>query len=316
MEFYKRIGYEGTIDDISLVICKDFNLGEFVSNKLIEMGYEDFNFILETTEGKYFIKIFSNFRNDNNCQRYVDVMLKVNEAGVTFPRLFKSVQGHLHITRINNTKIRFCVMEYIDGDNFFSFKRKPNSEEIRYLAHQTALINSIDIKPEFVYDSWAIVNFPKEYEKIGKYLLPEDKKMIKPLIKDFENMKIHELPHCFVHGDIIATNIMKGKKIWIIDIAVSNYYPRIQELAVLACNLLFNETSKEESEKNLKIALEEYQKIIKLTPRELDSLPTYIKLAHAMHILQANYEKIIKKNDLEENEYWLQQGRSGLKQMI
>jgi len=87
-------------------------------------------------------------------------------------------------------------------------------------------------------------------------------------------------------------------------------------LAVLACNLFFNAKSKEESENNLNIALEEYQKRIPLTDKELVTLPTYIKLAHAMHILCANYEEVAKNNVSEENEYWLQQGRAGLEQML
>ncbi|NIO44720.1 MAG: phosphotransferase [Candidatus Aenigmarchaeota archaeon] len=317
-QFYKRIGYEGELSDISRLICKDFNLGEFVSDRLVEVGYEDFNFIIETTKGKYFIKIFSNFRKDNDCRRYVDIMLKVIEKNISFPELFKSEQGYLHITDINKMKIRFVVMQFIDGENYFELGEKPTSNEIKELARQAALINSIDIKPPFVYDSWAIANVLKEYEQKGEYLLPEDAKIVEPLIEAFKNMKVDELPHCFVHGDFITTNIMKDKnnKLWIIDFAVSNYYPRIQELAVMACNILFDEKNKENSERDLKIALDEYQKTIKLTPRELEVLSTYIKLAHVMHVLRANFEKAVGKDNSEENEYWLNQGRMGLKQML
>jgi len=60
-KFKARINYSGDIKDISLQICRDYNLGEFKSNKLILMGYEDFNFILETTKGKYFVKVFAKF---------------------------------------------------------------------------------------------------------------------------------------------------------------------------------------------------------------------------------------------------------------
>ena len=52
-KFKARINYSGDIKDISVQICKDYDLGEFKSNKLILMGYEDFNFILETIKGKY-----------------------------------------------------------------------------------------------------------------------------------------------------------------------------------------------------------------------------------------------------------------------
>jgi Ser/Thr protein kinase RdoA (MazF antagonist) len=131
-------------------------------------------------------------------------------------------------------------------------------------------------------------------------------------------MKIETLPHCFVHGDIIKTNLIKDSKgkLLIIDFAVSNYYPRIQELAVLACNVLFDDKDKLVSEKNLEIVLDEYQKTIKLTPEELKKLPDYIKLAHGMHVLSASYEKAFKNNCSRENDYWLEQGRAGLKQMM
>jgi len=102
--------------------------------------------------------------------------------------------------------------------------------------------------------------------------------------------------------------------VFIIDFAVSNIYPRIQELAVLACNMLFDSKSAEISNYNLAVALEEYQQQIKLTDKEINALPTYIKLAHAMHLLIANYEKIVKNNKSKENEYWLSLGRTGLKQ--
>ncbi|MFC1617849.1 phosphotransferase [Patescibacteria group bacterium] len=316
-KFFQRIEYSGELDDISAAICRDFDIGELVTSDLIPVGYEDFNYILETTQGKYFVKVFAKFRNDKNIRRYLDIMLKAVEQGVKFPELYKSNQGYLHETKVAGTELKLCVMQYIDGQSYYLLKQKPNHEEIKFLAHQAALINSIDIKPEFVYDSWAIVNFKKEFVKKSKYLGKGDLDLLEPLVQVFDDIEISTLPHCFVHGDIIVTNVMKDKQgqDWIIDFSVSNYYPRIQEIAVLACNLFFDENNKSESEENLRIALAEYQKTIKLTTRELKSLPEYIKLAHAMHLLSANYEKVAEKNDSEENEYWLNQGRIGLQQM-
>lgn len=315
--FFQRINYQGEIDDISLAICKDFQIGDFISNKLVSIGYEDFNFILKTTKGRYFVKIFSSFRTNDDCRRYVEVMQRVIETKVSFPKLFKSKQDYFYTATINNTKLRLCVMEYIDGESYYFLKQKPNIDEIKILVQQAVLINSIKIKPKFIYDQWAITNFLNEFQKKGEYLLPQDLKIIKPLVKIFKNINIEKLPHCFVHGDIIVTNVMKDKdgKIWIIDCGVSNYYPRIQELAVLACNTLFDEVDRKKTESNLKIVLEEYQKTIQLTPRELEVLPRYIKLAHAMHVLLANYEKVAKSNNTDENQYWLTQGRVGLDQV-
>ncbi len=316
--FKKRIGYWGDLKDISLGICKQFRLGSFLSNKLVLMGYEDFNFSLETTSGKYFVKVFSNFRTDKDCERYVNIMLNAMESGVSIPKLYKSQQGYLCKLKINDSDLRLCIMEHVEGKTILSAREKLSDDEIRFIARQASLIDSINMKPYWIYDTWAITNFLKEYQKKWKYLSEEDLELIKPLVKEFKDLKIEELPHCFVHGDILTTNVMKdnNEKLWIIDFAVSNYYPRIQELAVLACDLLFDPKDKKKSDHNLMVALEEYQKKIQLTGRELKVLPTYIRLAHAMHLLRANYEKIVGKNTFEENEHFINQGRFGLKQML
>jgi Ser/Thr protein kinase RdoA (MazF antagonist) len=317
-EIYERINYKGKLEDISFAVCKKFSLEDFVSNDLVVMGYEDFNFVLDTTKGKYFVKVFWDDRSDKDCKRYVDVMLKAKEFKIKTPGLVESEQGYLCKIKVNGIDLRLCVMDFIDGKTLYESHESLNPGEIRFLAKQAALINSINIKPKPVYDSWAIVNFLKEYERKGKSMSQSDTYLVQPLIEEFKSLDINGLPHCFVHGDIIATNVMKDKEgqLWIIDFAVSNYYPRIQELAVLACNLLFDPKSESESNKNLDIALKEYQKTIKLTEKELTVLPTYIKLAHAMHVLGGNYGKAMGIGTKKENDYWIKLGRAGLSRFI
>ena len=315
--FKQRIGFNGDLKEILKIICRDFNLGEFLNSEIILIGYEDLNFSLTTTNNKFFVKIYANFRTLDDCKRNTEIMVKALEAGVSIPKLYKSDQGYLHILKIGSSTLRMCVMDFIDGKDFFKSKAHITKRDQLFIANQASLINSINIKPKKVYDSWAITNFQLEFKKKSQYLDSDDLKLVEPLLEKFQNLEIETLPHCFVHGDIIRTNVIKDKdnNIWIVDFSVSNYYPRIQELAVLACDILFNKDNKEESEQNLKDALEEYQKTIRLTPREIESLPTYIKLAHAMHVLCATYEKKVRKNDSEENEYFLNIGKSGLRQM-
>ncbi len=315
--YRKRIGFSGDLKKLSKIICRDFNIGAFKACKISALGYEDFNFSLATVKGKYFVKIFSNTRAAGDCKRNVDVITKSIDAGVSVPKLYQSEQGFLHTLTMGKTTLRLCVMDSIDGEDLYTSRAPISHKDIGSLARQASLINSIDTKPSVIYDSWAINNFPKEYEKKKQYLDREDLALIAPLIIAFKNLKIESLPHCFVHGDFIRTNIIKDRtdKLWVVDFSVSNYYPRIQELAVLACDVLFNKEDIHASEHNLKIALAEYQKIIPLTPRELASLPTYIKLAHAMHLLCANYERKVNKNNSEENKYFYALGKSGLKQM-
>lgn len=297
------------------MVCVDFSLGEVTGCKPILIGYEDFNFYLETSRGKFFVKVFANNKMLDECKRNVDIMVEALKAGVSLPKLYPSDQGYLHIKELGGIVLRLCVMNFIDGKDYFSSKELVTKEDIKDIVRQAALINTLPINPLPVYDHWAITNFPEEFKKKKEYLDVDDLVLLEPLIKKFQSLNTEQLPHCFVHGDIIETNVIKDRqgKIWIVDFSVSNYYPRIQELAVLGCDMLYNKNA-DETESNLKAALDEYQKTIKLSSQEIEALPTYIKLAHAMHVLCATYEKKANDNHSKENEYYLEMGRLGLRQ--
>lgn len=313
--FKQRIGFTGDLRDIAERVCIDFNLGEYSDCKIMMLGYEDFNFALTTTTGKFFVKIFSTARTLEDCKRNVEVVVAALAAGVNTPKLYKSEQGNLHVMDIDSLKLRMCVMDLIDGKDLFTSKEIITNEDIIEITRQASLINSVEIKPDKIYDAWAITNFELEYEKKAQYLEPDDLELLQQLLEKFRSLKIETLPHCFVHGDIIKTNVVKdaGGKIWIVDFSVSNDYPRIQELAVLGCDILFNKESAEESNKNLEIALNEYQKKMTLTPKELVALPIYILLAHAMHVLCTTYEKKVNGNMTNENKAFYELGRAGVR---
>lgn len=315
--FFQRINYRGKLEDIGVVVAEHYDLGALVSSRLVPTGYEDFNFVLETTKGKHFVKVFANFRTDKGCLRYVEIMVKAGEERVSTPKLLWVNGEYFYSVSVHDIPLRLCVMEYIDGHTYYDLGVKPNAQEVRSLVQQAARINSMNLKPEFEYDSWAVVNFLNEFHGKGEYLSPEDRKRIEPLVGEFKKIDFERLPYAFVHGDLIATNVMKDKddRDWVIDFAVANFYPRIQELAVLASNMLLDEKSKGGSEANLELALEEYQTIVPLTRVELDTLSSYIKLAHGMHILLAGYKKMVEGNNSEENKYWLNQGRVGFSQL-
>ncbi len=313
-KFQERIGYSGDLSVLATKVCQDFKIGEYESHKVITVGYEDLNIILETSQDRFLVKALANFRDQADRERYLQIMQAVNEAGVSHPKLFKSEQGYLHNMDIDGAEVFMFVMQFVDGKTFYDLQEKPTEKEIRLLAKQAALINQIDLKPSYVYDSWAIPNFLKEYEEIRGKLKISDQELIDPVAKEFEALDLDKLPKAFVHGDIIDTNTIRDKegKLWILDFSVSNYYPRIQEMTMLACDLLLDFSHPEKYERNLKIALDEYQKEIQLTNKELEVLPLYIQASHAMHVIGAS-KSIIEDGDSEENQDWLKKGREGLK---
>ena len=108
---------------------------------------------------------------------------------------------------------------------FFELGEKPSKDVIKEIARQTAIINNLEIKPDFIYDTWAIVNFEDEYKEKRKYLADNYKEEFDKLLIELKNIDFNKLPKAFVHGDIISTNVMidSNSKVWIIDFAVSNY---------------------------------------------------------------------------------------------
>lgn len=312
--FLSRIGYKGDFSSLLIRVSQDFNIGTYHSSQIIPFGYEDLNVMLETDQGKFFAKLFASFRSQADCERYVTVLEKILEVGVSHPNLYKSGQGHVNTIKHGSQEIRVAVMEYIDGQTFFELADKPNESEGRFIIAQAAKINSIAHKPPFVYDSWAVSNFLAEYEKKKYTLDPEDSLAINPLIDQIRGLAIDSLPHTLVHGDIISTNVMRDRKgkIFIVDFAVSNWYPRIQELAVLLSDLFFDSSDPEKFRGKYNFAVEEYQRHIPLTSGELKALPLFVKAAHSMHIIGASYERS-QGNTEAENNSWLELGKKGLK---
>lgn len=314
--FQKRIGFAGKISSLLQGVCEAYSLGKYISNRLILIGYEDYNLVLKTTKGQFFVKIFALFRDNTECKRYVEIMDRIIKSGISHPILYRQSNGKfLYKIKIDDVEIRLVIIEYLQGRTFYELKTSPNLKEKKFIIKQAALINKIDLKPSPVYDNWAITNFPEQYEKKGKYLEKKDAEILATLAKKFKLLQIPRLPHCFVHGDITKTNVLRTNngKIYVLDFAVANYYPRIQELAVLLCDLFFEKDQITNSRDVYRFVLEEYQKYIFLTDNEIKILPLYVQFAHAMHIICANYEKVVNGNETVENEYFLSIGRAGLK---
>lgn len=312
-EFKERINLNTNLSNISKEICKRYNLGDYLSETIILVGYEDFNYILETTIGKYCVKIFNKERTDKDCRNYVDRIELASNLNINTPKLYKyKNNGECDIV-IENVKYRLCVFDYIDGESFFDLGITPNYDEIKEIIRQMANIHTATLKSDFIYDKWAIINFKKEMQDKGRYLQSDDKKKLEALLNKFLAIDMSKLPSAFVHGDIISTNVMKDthNKLYIIDFAVSNYLPRIIDLAVSACNLCLEANDKEMTINKIKMVIEEYEKYNKLTDYEIEQFPIFFDVANAMCILQISYLASLGEMT-EEDKFWYEESKQGL----
>ena len=312
-EFYDRINLNTNLDHISKEICKKYNLDDYISDELILVGYEDFNYILNTTKGKYCVKIFNKERTNKDVNNYIDRIELASTLNINTPKVYRVKNNCLQIIDINNNQYRLCVFEYVNGKSFYDLNEIPTEKEIKEIIKQMVYIHNAKLDSEYIYDKWTITNFIKEYKDKKNYL---DKKYIdifNKLTNRLKKVDFNKLVYSFVHGDIISSNVMKDKnnKLWIIDFAVSNYLPRIVDLAVTSCNLCLNPTSKAKTIESTKMILEEYQKYIKLNEYELETFPLFYDLANAMGILQISYLNSIGEAS-DEDKFWLEESEKGL----
>lgn len=312
-EFKDRINLNTDLSNISKEICKQYQLGEYVSNSIITVGYEDFNYILETSKGKYCVKVFNRERTDEDCKNYIDRIELASNLDINTPKLYKIDDKGEYDIEFNNVKYRLCVFEYIDGESFFDLGIIPNEDEIKDIIRQMTIIHKATLESDFIYDKWAIINFEQEMKEKAQYLNEENKNRLNELLDKFLKIDMNKLPKAFVHGDIISTNVMKDQnnRLWIIDFAVSNYLPRVIDLAVSACNLCLDAASKENTVRKTKMILDEYEKYNKLTDYEKEIFPIFFDIANAMGILQISYLSTLGEAS-EEDKFWYNESEKGL----
>lgn len=306
--FLERINVNLPLDTISKLICEKCNITGYISSRIVEVGYEDFNIIITTKVRNYFVKIFNKNRTNVECENYIDRIKLSNEIGINAPKVL-----YIDSIQIEEKTLKFVVLEYIDGKSFMELSKIPNADEIKEIIRQMSLIHKAKLNSNFIYDSWAIVNYSNEFSKKNKFLDKQYYNKFKELSDRLAEVDYSRLPHSFVHGDIITSNVLKDKenKLWIIDFAVSNYLPRIIDLVVTGYNLCQNPNSKKNTIDNLKLMISEYEKYNKLTDYEKEIIPLFYDIGNAMGILQINY---LKQNGeySEEDEYWLNISKNGL----
>ena len=91
-----------------------------------------------------------------------------------------------------------------------------------------------------------------------------------------------------------------------IDFSVSNYLPRIVDLAVTICDLCLDLDDIKESQIRASKFINAYEKVSPLSDYERECLKKFIVCHQAITIIETTREKKIEKNDSQENEIFLQ----------
>jgi len=282
---------------------------------VIETGYEDCNVIIGTEKGRFLAKMFAKTRTPEDISRYTTIMQKVIEAGVNHPELVTTSDGK-KIYR--DAGIALVLMHFVEGKTFLELNRAPNNDELKAVIEQAAKVNYIDYKPPYLSDSWAIPNIKTMFERVKKFIEPDDLKLVEQAVQQYEQIPVNDLPHAFVHGDFTKANIVKADngQIYVLDFSVANWYPRIQELAVIVANLMHDKNDPRSLKEKCDYVVELYGQFDTLTDEETQHLSAYALAGISMELLGGLQEKYINSHDSEETAFWIATGREGLKKSL
>jgi Ser/Thr protein kinase RdoA (MazF antagonist) len=313
-----RLDYRGDLGPVVERLAEAYGIGTPAEYSVIERGYEDCNVIVRTSRGKYVAKMFAKYRSKAVIDRYRVIMEKVVQAGVNHPRLQETSGGETVFAYGPEGGISMVLMDFVEGRSFQEMDRVPNEEERKAVLEQATKVNAIDHHPSYLSDSWAIPNIGESYQKVKKFIGPDDLKLVDRVLDRYGEIPIDELPHCFVHGDFTKGNVLKGNdgKIYILDFSVSNWYPRIQELSVIAANLFHEEGDGASLRDRVEYIMNVYGASNPLALVEKRYLYDYALAGVVMEFFGAHQEKFLNGNDTEETEYWMRLGREGLRREL
>lgn len=281
----------GADDDLVEDLARRCRLGAARSWSIITTGYEDTNLDLDTTTGRYVIKLFGpDPTRTRIATRTTELILRARIRGVRHPRLIPATDGTLlHPTRAGTA----LVMERAAAQDFYTLGREPHRHEIASLLHQAALLHTLDVHPEPVFDPWAIPNLDTLADHLDPLLDPHQRDLVHTARAAMADTDHTDLPRMLIHGDLTKGNVLADPtgSITLIDFSCADRHPRVQELAVIAANLTHGDpTPILDRAEQIAELYPTSRGIPPLTPAEHTALPAYTCAAAAMEFLGATRE--------------------------
>ncbi len=315
-KYFERLGYDGDSEPLVADIVEGYGLGGVQDSSVLTVGFEDCNVRVQTETGQFVLKAFGKFRSDQDIDRYVSVMQAVTDGGVHHPALHETKDGDVLFQHPSG--VSAVAMDFIEGHTYFDTKTVPTDQELRLIAAEAVKIHSLDIDPAFVFDSWAIPHIHKMHEAALPFLDDEGKQLVEAALERYDAIDLEQLDKCFIHGDIISTNTLRGNdgKVWVLDFAVSNVYPKIQELAVIASSLLSGSEFVPLSRRVERVRKAYLAAGGILTVYEQQALMDYTIAAATMEFMGGHKAKFVDKEDAEECDYWIDVGRQALQESL
>lgn len=265
-------------------VAKEYRLGGVADWSVLATGYEDCNIDLRTRQARVVVKVFAAGRPAGIAGRTAGVIEAVREAGVRHPRLHADAAGDDVHTYDGH---QLLVMDYAPGRTFYDLGRPPDQVELAQLVEQAVRIHACQARPERVFDSWAIANLAPLAGQVGDLLDARQRRLVDGAISAMASAGFWSLPVTLIHADLTAGNVLLGPggELTVLDFALANRWPRLQELAVIAASLMHGSPGTLPERLDAVARVYSAASPAPLTPEEKAALPAFGRAAAAMELL-------------------------------
>lgn len=295
----KRTNLNSTFEEfLSNLQNNFFSIGEINSYEPINEGYEDANIILNTSNGKYVLKIFFAERNLKNINSYVKILRECKNVEVQTTEILTDFNEGLGLFENNGVKTYYIITKFFEGKNFQN--STPTIDDIKKVTQLLSKLNTLDFEVHKEYDAWGLKAFPDEYKLKKNRLTPEQDLLIKGIYTDYTKLEMSDFSKSVIHGDMQRKHVIKNdtNEYCIIDFGCLAYDYKVIELATYLGWFCLQEDTWNDKDIIYKEVLNIYNSIHNLTESELQALPLLTKASYSAYYMTTSV--MINEGDTSE----------------
>lgn len=282
----KRTNLTISFDEFIKDIQSKFTLlGNIEDCSPINEGYEDANFILNTSTSKFVLKIFEKNRELENINSYVKILRECKNVGVLTTEILTDFNDGLGFIENNGIKTFYIITKFFEGSNFQ--KITPTLEDIKTITSYISKLNTLNFPVVSEYDSWGIKNFAKEYEVKKDKLTFEQKSLIENTYEDYIKIDMSTFSKSVIHGDMQRKHVIKNSKgeYCVLDFGCMAFDYKVIELATYLAWFCLQEDTWKDKDIIYKEVLDIYNSTHHLSDNEINILPTLIKVSYSAYYM-------------------------------